>query len=413
MNQITTHSQWKKLCLLLIALVIAILLLQSTIGLARAHKTQSVTNEPVNNPPVAEDDTGIETDEDTPVIIDVLENDSDIEDETNQLAIHEIDVSKPEFGTASKVNDGTRDFIEYVPAPNAHGEFTFTYTISDTGGLTDTATVTVTVTDIDEFIFLPLLARPMQGDISFSADRFHGLTSFIPEVTVDFSTLNFGENKPDEMRIWLASESEPDTWITYTDEHTQSLNNSLSGGQQVKARFRYGSMETPLVSGTVFYMPNGDFEEKNLSSDWIVSQEGLPVSIDGGKVQLGDPDIDCRDIPSPAMAGLSIDLQMPDSGDYVLHMNATVYTYDQLPDPSDSTFDAFEVHLNGNVTRHGNPESGINCSTKRTVSVVGPEDGAWLLQTGQTQYLSLQNHSRFDNFYNTYTLIDQIWIDKR
>lgn len=405
MNKTTPATlQWKKISLLLVALVTALLLLQGAIGLAHAHKAQIVTVNSNNDDPIANDDTAT-TKPGEAVEIDVLKNDHRV-DESDVLTI--THVTDPANGTATADNDGK--VITYTPYADFHGLDTFEYTITDDYGGEDTATVTVTVIEAKEYIFLPLLTRPIQGEMSFSSDRFQGLTSFTSQVTVDFSSLNFGENEPDEMRVWLASEAEPNDWMAYAAEHTLPLDGSLYGFQQIKARFRYGSMETPPVSDTVFYIPNGDFSEDNLS-DWEVIENDLPVEVVGGELQLGDPDFECVSVRL-GMAGLSIDLEIPDSGNYALHMNATVHTYDQLPDPNDDTFDAFEVHINGNVTRHGNPVPGLNCSTKREVRVVGPHNDAWFLPSSQVE-LRLENHSRFDNFYNTYTLIDQIWIDKR
>ena len=98
--------------------------------------------EPGFTPPEAEDDTAT-VDEDSPDnLIEVLDNDSD--DDGDPLEI--TDVSDPPHGDAVIVGE----HIEYTPAtdfPNHDptGSDTFTYTISDGKGGSDTATVTVTV----------------------------------------------------------------------------------------------------------------------------------------------------------------------------------------------------------------------------------------------------------------------------
>ncbi|AIF84113.1 Mg-chelatase subunit ChlD [Candidatus Nitrososphaera evergladensis SR1] len=92
----------------------------------------------VQGPPVAVDDSA-NTLEDTPVTIGVLANDSD----PNGDALTVISVSPPAQGTAVINGDGT---ITYTPDPSIFGASdTFTYTIDDGHGLTDTATVTVNV----------------------------------------------------------------------------------------------------------------------------------------------------------------------------------------------------------------------------------------------------------------------------
>ncbi|SFC68507.1 Ca2+-binding protein, RTX toxin-related [Pseudooceanicola nitratireducens] len=98
--------------------------------------TVTVKVNPVNDAPVAEDDADT-TDIVTPVTIDVLANDSDVDGD----ALTVTSVEDPANGTAAIV-DGK---IVYTPDAGFTGTETFTYTITDEDGLTDTATITVTV----------------------------------------------------------------------------------------------------------------------------------------------------------------------------------------------------------------------------------------------------------------------------
>jgi uncharacterized repeat protein (TIGR01451 family) len=97
--------------------------------------TIAVTN--ANDPPVAVDDSDT-TPADTPVTIDVLNNDSDIDGDT-------LTVASVTQGTHGSVTNNGGD-VTYTPAAGFSGTDSFTYTISDGKGGTDTATVTVTVT---------------------------------------------------------------------------------------------------------------------------------------------------------------------------------------------------------------------------------------------------------------------------
>ncbi|HDM8176928.1 TPA: tandem-95 repeat protein, partial [Vibrio harveyi] len=103
--------------------------------------TVAVTVNPVNDAPVAVDDT-VTTDEDTAVTIDVLANDSD--PENDQLTITNASVPA-EQGTVAIV-DGK---LVFTPAENFNGDATISYTISD-GQLTDDATVAVTVNPVND-----------------------------------------------------------------------------------------------------------------------------------------------------------------------------------------------------------------------------------------------------------------------
>ncbi|WP_370271369.1 Ig-like domain-containing protein, partial [Pseudooceanicola nitratireducens] len=100
--------------------------------------TVTVKVNPVNDAPVAEDDADT-TDVVTPVTIDVLANDSDVDGD----ALTVTSVEDPANGSAAIV-DGK---IVYTPDAGFTGTETFTYTITDEDGLTDTATVTVKVED--------------------------------------------------------------------------------------------------------------------------------------------------------------------------------------------------------------------------------------------------------------------------
>ncbi len=104
-----------------------------------------------NRPPVAVDDEDV-TDEDTPVVIAVLDDDSDPDGHAFAIS----DTTDPLNGTIVVNADGT---ITYTPNPGFVGVDTFTYTICEVGGpvngipatgLCDTATVTVTIVEVNE-----------------------------------------------------------------------------------------------------------------------------------------------------------------------------------------------------------------------------------------------------------------------
>ncbi|NJS13815.1 MAG: tandem-95 repeat protein [Sphingopyxis sp.] len=103
--------------------------------------TVTVTVAPVNDPPVALNDA-TSTNEDTPVTIAVLANDSDVDG--NPLTV--TAASSPN-GTAVINADGT---VTFTPAANFNGVATITYTISDGQGGTSTATVTVDVNPVND-----------------------------------------------------------------------------------------------------------------------------------------------------------------------------------------------------------------------------------------------------------------------
>jgi len=94
-----------------------------------------------NLPPVAADDTA-ETDEDTPVTVDVLGNDSD--PNGDPLTVTSATATN---GTVTINPDGT---LLYTPNPDFNGTDTITYLIDDGRGGTDTGEVTVTVNPVND-----------------------------------------------------------------------------------------------------------------------------------------------------------------------------------------------------------------------------------------------------------------------
>src|SRR4029077_9661086 len=77
-------------------------------------------------------------------VIDVLANDTIAPDAGETLTI--TTVTQGAHGAV--VNNGTN--VSYTPAANYFGTDSFTYTISDGHGGTDTATVNVTVTNVND-----------------------------------------------------------------------------------------------------------------------------------------------------------------------------------------------------------------------------------------------------------------------
>ncbi|WP_274876866.1 Ig-like domain-containing protein [Vibrio harveyi] len=112
-----------------------------TDGALTDEATVTVTVNPINDAPVAVNDT-VTTDEDTAVTIDVLANDSDPENDTLTITAASVPT---EQGTVAIV-DGK---LVFTPAENFNGDATISYTISD-GQLTDDATVAVTVNPVND-----------------------------------------------------------------------------------------------------------------------------------------------------------------------------------------------------------------------------------------------------------------------
>ena len=109
-------------------------------GLTASEGTYTLTVEP-NPAPIPAPDAA-KTDEDAPVEIAVLANDTD--DGPSPTVFGPSD---PANGAVSVLAGGA---IRYTPAPDFHGADSFTYTVRDADGATATADVDVTVDPVDD-----------------------------------------------------------------------------------------------------------------------------------------------------------------------------------------------------------------------------------------------------------------------
>ncbi|NEO94563.1 MAG: tandem-95 repeat protein [Moorea sp. SIO3G5] len=114
--------------------------------------TVNLTINPVNDPPIALDNT-VTTDEDIAVNIDVINNDSD-PDGDSILTV----VKPPNHGTAVVNDNGTPDnliddFITYISDPDYNGPDSFAYRLDDGVNRPATGIVNVTVTAVNDSPF--------------------------------------------------------------------------------------------------------------------------------------------------------------------------------------------------------------------------------------------------------------------
>ncbi|MFC1388691.1 MAG: retention module-containing protein, partial [gamma proteobacterium symbiont of Clathrolucina costata] len=168
--------------------------------------TVTVTVGAVNDAPIATDDA-VGTNEDTPVTVDVLPNDSDPDGDT-------LTVTAVTQGTNGSVSiDPVSGNPVYTPDPDFNGTDTFTYTIDDGNGGTDTATVTVTVGAVND--------APVAVDDSIGTD----------------------EDVPVTVNV-LPNDSDPDGDTLTVTAVTQGTN---------------GSVAIDPVSGNPVYTPDPDF----------------------------------------------------------------------------------------------------------------------------------------------------------
>ncbi|GAB5389127.1 MAG: hypothetical protein Alpg2KO_20950 [Alphaproteobacteria bacterium] len=116
----------------------------------------TITVNSINDRPGA-GNAELTTDEDTPVSFDLTENDTAFDIDEGEALTFTVAVD-PSNGSVNMGNDGN---FTYTPDENFSGTDSFTYRVSDPGGLTDTAVITITITPVND--------RPEATNDSFSA----------------------------------------------------------------------------------------------------------------------------------------------------------------------------------------------------------------------------------------------------
>jgi CshA-type fibril repeat protein len=224
--------------------------------------TVTVTVNPVNDPPVAANDTA-STNEDSPVTIPVLANDTDVDG--NPLTV--TSASSPN-GTVTINPDGT---ISYTPNANFNGTDTITYTISDGNGGTSTATVTVTVNPVND--------PPVAANDTASTNEDTPVT--IPVLTNDTDV----EGNP----LTVTSASSPNGTVTINADGTISYspNANFNGTDTITYTISDGNGGTSTATVTVTVNPVND--PPVAANDTASTNEDSPVTI---PVLANDTDVD-------------------------------------------------------------------------------------------------------------------------
>ncbi len=165
-----------------------------------APATVSITVSSINDPPVATDDAVV-TLEDTPAVkVDVLANDTDIDNEGRYLYLDTFTVTAVTQGKNGSVTINPDGTLSYSPNANFYGSDEFTYTIRDNKGDTDTAKVNVTVNmanDAPVFISAPEITANVgmlytydvnASDPDLNDTLTYSLTTKPADMTIDSAT---------------------------------------------------------------------------------------------------------------------------------------------------------------------------------------------------------------------------------
>ncbi len=234
--------------------------------------TVAITVAPVNDQPVAADDSTY-THENTPLVIDtssLLGNDTDVDGDTLSITA----LSQPGNGSVVDNGDGT---LTYTPNAEYFGDDSFTYTVSDGQGASDTATVDVRVIFVNN--------PPVAVDDTATTDEDQ-------TITIPIATLLGNDSDADGHALEIYSLSNPNNGSVYKNTSAGTVvyrpNPDFNGTDTFtyKAFDGYNTSNTATVTITV--NPVNDAPTAN--ADSIVTDEDTPVAFSSVALLANDTD---------------------------------------------------------------------------------------------------------------------------
>lgn len=311
-----------------------------------ASATVTVTVSGVNDAPVAVDDNGaLGTDEDTPINVNVLSNDTDVDDLPSSLSITSFDATTALGGTVTLVGNE----LQYDPTSSATLDAmnvgdsmtdTFTYTIEDPGGLSDTATVSISVDGVNDPPVAVDDSRGTDKDTAIDIDVIDNDTD-VDNSPGELSVSNHDTTSAEGATITLNG----DGTLNY-DPTTSSTLQALGAGDSLMDTFTYTVSDTEGGTDTATVTIN------------VAGENIPPVAVDDQESTDEDTAIDIDVLsndsdPDGTLAGLTISndsissqgvpiVQNPDG---TLGYDPTSVASVQALDDGDSVLDTFSYTI--------------------------------------------------------------------
>lgn len=167
-------------------------------GLATASSAFDLVILPLNDAPIAQNDNGFATDEDTPLEIAtaaLVANDGDVDVD----ALTVVSVASAIGGTVTLVNGQ----IQFTPDANFYGDASFSYSVSDPDGASDTALASITVLPVND---APIVMTEIADLVSIEdqAVSFALATDAFVDVDGDVLSLTAMLANGDPLPNWLS-----------------------------------------------------------------------------------------------------------------------------------------------------------------------------------------------------------------
>jgi VCBS repeat-containing protein len=202
--------------------------------------TVSITVSSLNDNPDAVDDTPTIAEDSGANTINVLGNDTDTDGDSLTITA----VTQGTNGSVAITNGGTD--LSYTPAANFNGSDSFTYTIIDGNGGTDTATVSLTITAVND--------APVAADESYNTSEDAPLSVSVPGVLgndsdVDGNTLT---------AIQVSSPSNGSLTLNSDGSFTYTPNQNFNGSDSFTYKANDAQADSNLATVTITVNPVND-----------------------------------------------------------------------------------------------------------------------------------------------------------
>ncbi|WP_440056925.1 Ig-like domain-containing protein (plasmid) [Pseudoalteromonas sp. T1lg65] len=235
--------------------------------------TVEVTITPVNDAPVAQDNTA-KLLEDGSLEVNVLGNDTDVDSELKPTSV--TVVKQPENGTTKVTAEGA---ILYTPNENYFGDDELTYTVEDAEGLvSNQAKVTITIESVND---VPVISgTPSQ---SVNEDQNYRFTPVASDVDKDALTFSI-ENQPSWTRFDDATGTLTGTPTEGQDGNYAGIVISVTDGKATTSLDAFNIVvnavnDAPVISGTPAFNVKQDQPYRFAPSASDIDSESLTFTI--------------------------------------------------------------------------------------------------------------------------------------
>jgi len=362
----------------------------------------SVTVNPVNDAPIAVDDIASVAEDTSNNQINVLTNDGDIDGDSLVIT----GVSTPSHGTATY----TSSFVRYSPSMNYNGPDSFTYTISDGHGGTDTATVTITVTPVND--------QPVANDDTATVNE---------DSTINQINVLANDGDIDNDPISVSGVTQPvhgaATFTISAVFYTPNPNYNGIDTFTYTIIDGYGGMDTATVTVTITPIndpPNAVDDTTTVAEDSSNNQINVRINdndIDGDTLSITGVTTPVHGTAtftaSYAFYSPSANYNGPDSFTYTISdghggtdtatVTVTVTPVNDPPVANDDAATVIEDSLNNNINVQAN-DLDIDGDPLSITSITQPIHGSSTFTASSVSYTPAVNYSGSDSF--TYTISD-------